>query len=147
MSDAPYLRLARWLEDQLAAVGENVTDFASRSGINRSVVARWKSGTHRPDIDNARRLAEAVRRPLLEVLVVAEIVTEEEARLQTAKADPGSLTNEQLIGEIRRRMIETERRPALSREEMVAEGITPSGEDASGGGELRVARGRPARAR
>ncbi|GAB3472222.1 helix-turn-helix domain-containing protein [Actinophytocola sediminis] len=133
MSDTlpPYTRFARWLEDQLAALEENVTDFARRSDIHRSVVARWKSGSHRPDVDNARRLAEATGRPLLEVLVVAEIMTEDEAKLQTAGVDPGALTSEQLLGELSRRLGDTPRRRSVS----AGPGRTPLHEPGDGDGD------------
>jgi hypothetical protein len=99
------------------------------------VIQRWKSGALRPDIDNARRLADALGRPLLEVLVAAEIVTEDEVHLCTNEADPSTLTNEQLLVEIGRRM-SGGGRGELTREEMAAypTRFEPVGESPNAGG-------------
>jgi transcriptional regulator with XRE-family HTH domain len=107
--------------DQLAARDWSVTDLANSSGLNRSGIQRWKAGTLRPDVDNARRLAEAFGRPLLEVLVAADILTEEEAKLQASIPDPASLSNQQLLLEVGRRLDGVELK-SISREQVEAEG-------------------------
>jgi transcriptional regulator with XRE-family HTH domain len=104
MTEPNFPRLSRWMTDQLAARDWGVTDLANASGLNRSGIQRWKAGTLRPDVDNARRLADAFGRPLLEVLVVADILTEEEAKLRTTTADPAALSNEQILVELSRRL-------------------------------------------
>lgn len=112
-----YGALARWLEDQLAARGWTVTDLANHSGLNRSGIQRWKSGALRPDMANARILADALGRPILELLVACEYLTAEEARQRNAApVDPVKLTDDQLLRELRRRIKRSD--VPLTREEM-----------------------------
>lgn len=117
MNETPYRGLGRWLDEQLAAREWGVSDLANHSGLNRSGIQRWKAGTHRPDIDNARILADAFGRPLLELLVAADYLTPEEARQRVAaRVDPSVLTNRQLLSEIERRL-------------NAAEGVAPTRDD------------------
>lgn len=142
MTEPSFPRLAQWMTDQLASRDWTVTDLANASGLNRSGIQRWKSGALRPDVDNARKLAEAFRRPLLEVLVAADILTEEEAKLQTTTADPTTLTNEQILVEVGRRMQVSGKR-AITVEEIAAhperyEPIGPSEEGDKGSAASRT---------
>lgn len=98
-------RFAAWLNHYLDKRGWTVSDLAKNAGLDRSGIQRWKSGQLRPNLDNARALADVFHRPLLEVLVAAEILTPDEAAEQpTAPPDLTTLSEDQLLAEVRRRM-------------------------------------------
>lgn len=81
-------------------------DFERASGIDRSRLVSWRDKGARPSIDNARVVARTFGVPLLEVLVVAEVLTEDEARTTAASpADPvRSAPTGALLREIERRL-------------------------------------------
>lgn len=101
----PYPKLARWIQDQLDRTGWTVTELVRRSNVDRSGLQRWKAGALRPSVENARALADACNRPILELLVAADYLTPDEARQRTdVQVAPESLTHEQLAAEVLRRM-------------------------------------------
>ena len=56
--------------------------LARRTGISAGVISKWLADTHKPDLENLRKLSTGIRRPLLEVLVAAGFLTSQEARLR-----------------------------------------------------------------
>ena len=95
-----------YLQDHLNGRDWTRADLARESGIGQSRLSRWMTGEALPGIENARHLANALGRPLLEVLVVARLITKQEARLDDATSgDPRTLADEQLITELRRRLV------------------------------------------
>lgn len=100
-----FQKFAAWLNHHLDKRGWTISDLSRESGLDRSGIQRWKSGQLRPNADNARALADTFHRPLLEVLVAAEILTPEEAAQQPiAHPDASALTDDELIEELRRRV-------------------------------------------
>lgn len=83
--------MATWPEYLEAAMKrariESNAELARRSGVNDSVISRWKSGVV-PSLDKIRRVAEALNRPFLEVAVAAGAMTPEEARMTSPPALP-----------------------------------------------------------
>ena len=67
-----------WLQRHLDERGWTPSDLARHAKINRSIISRWREGAQ-PEVPTARALAAALGRPLLEVLVAAELLTPEEA--------------------------------------------------------------------
>jgi transcriptional regulator with XRE-family HTH domain len=93
-SEAPgwpdYLQTA--MKDRGVA---NAAALSHDTGIDQTQISRWLRGIGQPSIENLRRLAPALRRPLLELMVEAGHVTREEARLRDA---PAAVPRAQLIG-------------------------------------------------
>jgi transcriptional regulator with XRE-family HTH domain len=95
-----YLRAAVDRNHEL----DTLAGLAQKSGISQSVISRWSRGETTPSVENARALAQALHRPLLEVLVAAGIVTEEEAAVAGNISDLTELSDEDLLAELRTRM-------------------------------------------
>lgn len=57
-------------------------DLSRASGIDQTQISRWLRGLGQPSLDNLRKLAPALRRPMLELVVASGHLTREEARLR-----------------------------------------------------------------
>ncbi|WP_131104061.1 helix-turn-helix transcriptional regulator [Ornithinimicrobium sufpigmenti] len=81
-------------------------DIQDRTGIDASNFSRWKTGqTPRPAL--VAQFARAYGRPVLEAFVAAEFLTPEEAAERPAAAPSlSTLTDDQLLAEVRARMSE-----------------------------------------
>lgn len=83
---------------------DNGADLARAANVNQANISRYLNGATRPTIDNARAIARAIGRPLLEVLVEGGALTPGEAgQPVAAKVDPASLSDTDLVAEIVRR--------------------------------------------
>lgn len=84
---------------------DNNTEAAKKSGISSSNFTRWKKGA-RADPDFVVKVARAYGVNVLEALVEAEFITEEEAKLRKVQVGGVTLkeaTNKQILDEILRR--------------------------------------------
>lgn len=97
---------AAYLRGQLDRHQWSAADLNRQSGLSQSLISRWLRGETAPGVDNARILASAFRRPLLEVLVAAGILTDKEARQKVTTARADALSDDELVAEVRRRMAE-----------------------------------------
>lgn len=70
--------LFRYLEALWEAEGATPTQWALRHGLSGPQLTRWKSG-QTPGIEYFRRIADATGRPILDVLVGAEVLSSDEA--------------------------------------------------------------------
>lgn len=96
---------ASYLADLLNERDQTAAGLARETGLSETTISRWLRGTATPALDNARIVAEGCRRPLLEVLVSAGLITPREARQRNAApVDLGALSDTQLLDEVRRRM-------------------------------------------
>lgn len=80
-------------------------DAAKQAGFNQSAFTRWKNGA-KADPDFVVKFARAFHLNVLEALVEAEFITENEANLKEVTVGGPALadaTNEQLLDEIMRR--------------------------------------------
>ena len=95
-----------YIQNELDARGWTGADFQRASGLSRTRVTEWRHGKG-VTVDGARAVAKAFGQPLLTVLVAAGIITAEEAKLRAAAApSPTQLTDDQLVGELMRRVKE-----------------------------------------
>ena len=80
-------------------------DVAAAAGVTAPTVSRWSRREQGVDPRAAATFARTNGRPVLEAFVAAGFLTPEEAN-ETPTATPslGSLTDEQLLHEVRRRM-------------------------------------------
>lgn len=79
VASLPSMAFVDYLEQTMARLGMDAEGFAGACGLSPSVVFRWRLG-YVPDIGNARKFAEVAGVPLLEVLVAAGRISEQEAR-------------------------------------------------------------------
>lgn len=93
-----------WAYVQRHAEGENNSVIARKVGLTPSSVGRWAKDT-RPDPIPAAAFARAYGRPVLEAFVAAGFLTPEEAKQRPSAAPSlASLTDDDLLNEVRRRM-------------------------------------------
>lgn len=79
-------------------------DIAAKIGVDQSHISRWKQG-YRPGVDFVVKTAEAYHRNVLEALVAAEVITEEQAQLREVRiVDPAELSTDALLEELRKRL-------------------------------------------
>lgn len=99
------------------------TAIAQAAGVDKVTVWRWKA---KPTPEAAIRLARAYSRPVAEALAAAGVITPEEASVTEVIVQSGmsEFDDEDLIGEIRRRMIRY-RTPEEEYEHMPEEATRP----------------------
>lgn len=91
-----YLRQA-----MLAAGYTRNSELAAVAGVGNPALSRWLKGTV-PDIENCRKLAEALRVPLLEILVVAGHLTPDEAAMADRPKAPDVVVVDEIDQMIRK---------------------------------------------
>lgn len=67
-------------------------DLAERIGVTQATVSRWESGERRPSRRMVRRLADALDRPVVELLThLDDAEAADDATLSAGRTDPGLL--------------------------------------------------------
>jgi len=97
-----------WSYVQKVTGGATQTAIAERTGIAQSSVNRWK--TVIPRSENVIAFAKAYRRPPLEALMAAGLVSDEDIELTQVPRDYAELTAEELVAEMGRIAAEMRRR-------------------------------------
>jgi len=92
-----------WLYVQDVTHHAQGIDIAARAGIDNSHVTRWKKGQN-PGGHFVVKFARAYERNVLEALVAAEYITEEEAALHEVRIGLDEFNTLQLIDEVRERV-------------------------------------------
>lgn len=79
-------------------------ELARATGISDSVISRWRRGESVPDLPNLRRLAVALRVPLLDLAVAAGHMSPAEARMRDQPKPPevpvGAGVDPELLAEL-----------------------------------------------
>lgn len=84
---------------------DNQKTVAAKIGVDQATVSRWKVADTPGKAENVIQLARGYGRPVLEAMVAAGFLTEAEAKVRPAAAPSlNSLSDDELVGEIRRRM-------------------------------------------
>lgn len=80
---------ATWLGHQLAQRDWRPADLivASDKRLTSSQVSRWLTATTGPDIDGLRHVARALRVPVLEAMVAANYLTQDEAGVTVVETE------------------------------------------------------------
>jgi hypothetical protein len=91
-----YEYVRRW------ATGESNERIASNIGVTGATVGRWK--LRAPNPRDVTAFCRYYDRPLLEGMIAAGFLTEEEAGQPLDTLDPRYLTDDQLVAEIARRL-------------------------------------------
>lgn len=93
-----------YLQDLLDRAEWTQADLGRAADIHPTLIGRWIKGQD-ISVPNARAVAAALNRPLLEVLIAAGILTAEEAKASDWEpSDATTLTDDQLAKEILRRL-------------------------------------------
>ncbi|OZM74025.1 hypothetical protein CFN78_06980 [Amycolatopsis antarctica] len=125
MSTQDFPSWYQYVQRRLDQLDMSTIAFEDKTGVSRTRLHGWKTGgAVRPDI--VRVVAEALDLPILQAFVVAGFLKPDEVG-QTAAApiDPMSLSNDEILGEVRRRMDAAEGGAGprfISREEIEAAG-------------------------
>lgn len=96
-----------YLRAELKKRDMSAYQLSEKTGIAQPVLSRWMGGKTVPTIDNLRPVAEALNLPLLELVVRAGLLTEEEAgaKLKLVSTTADKLSNDELLAEVGRRMV------------------------------------------
>lgn len=98
-------RWAEWVQQHLDALGWTNIDLARAAGIDRSLIGRWLNDGTRPTIESIRAVCRAFHRDIRQGLIMAGLFTEAEMQTSAPAApDVRLLGDEELLGEVRRRM-------------------------------------------
>lgn len=96
----------RWWKYITGIIGDSTySEAATKAGFDKSAFTRWKKGA-RADPDFVVKVARAYNANVLEALVAAEFITEEEAKLVEVapRLSLRLATDEQLTDELLRRL-------------------------------------------
>jgi transcriptional regulator with XRE-family HTH domain len=88
-------------------LGLNQAQLAVQVDANPASVSRWLKGEVSPDLAGlrfVRSTAEAFGVPLLEVMLAAEVLTEDELGVVRVAPDPDLLTDDELLQQLDKRM-------------------------------------------
>lgn len=72
----------KWMADRISERGVTQGQVAAYVGVEDSTVARWKSGSRRPTVQNCYSIAAYFRRPVREVLQLNDYPTEGDDTLE-----------------------------------------------------------------
>lgn len=98
----------RWWKYLQTLMGnQSQLEAAKFIGISKSNITRWKDGA-RAAPDFVVKVARAYNTNVLEALVEAEFITEEEAQLKevSANTDPRTIPHETISSEVERRLLQ-----------------------------------------
>lgn len=104
MTDQTQTRWGIYIEKRMDAIGWKNVDLARASGIDRSLIGRWRNEDTVPAIESVRSVAHAFGRDIREALIEAELFTEDEMQARTITPDIRLISDEELTEEVRRRM-------------------------------------------
>jgi transcriptional regulator with XRE-family HTH domain len=92
----------------MAARGWTAADLSKASGIDQSVIGRWRDRDARPTPENVRRAARGLGRNIREAIVAAGHYSAEELAERGRMNDPcddlSGVSHERLTGEVLARM-------------------------------------------
>lgn len=107
--DATFWDYVAWV-----AEGQSQVEIASKVGVDKATVWRWKDRRAKTDGATAIAFARAYGRPVLEALVAAGLITqaESEVRVVHVPVDPSTMSPDELQAELVRHVEELQSRAA-----------------------------------
>lgn len=106
-TDPYHPRMTTWwpyVQRHLDKHGWTPSDLSRQAEINRSIISRWKEGA-KPEVETARKVAQAFGRPLPEVLIASGLVSKEELAVDEIAMSPlDEVSDAELLAELGRRM-------------------------------------------
>lgn len=112
--------------------GQSQAEIAATTGVSGPTVSRWLSGTQGVNAQVVVQVARAYGQPVLGALVEAGYVTSDEAQERPAPAPSlNTLTDDELLAEIRQRLSQRGATDAPSQEPGTQTGGTPEQSEAA----------------
>ncbi|MEV0675543.1 helix-turn-helix domain-containing protein [Actinosynnema sp. NPDC050436] len=96
-------RLWKYIRRNLDDRGLTTGDLARATGVHRSRLTEWRQGRSM-SVPTARSIARLFDTSIVEVLVVAGLLFDDEVHLQRARPDSSLLTDAELMAELKRRL-------------------------------------------
>ena len=78
--------------------------LSKRAHLNPATVSRWFTDDAQPSIKNIRQVAESMGIPVVEAMLAADVLTEEELQVKIVAPDPDLLTDEEVLRQVAKRM-------------------------------------------
>lgn len=103
----------------MEALDLNAAEFSRRANLNGATVSRWFTAGVRPGIDAIRATAEALGVPIIEAMLAAEAITEEEVGVKIVAPDPDLLSDEEIARQVVKRLGRQHSAPQDEAEELV----------------------------
>jgi len=70
--------LYAWLETEWANMGIKPTAWCRKVGLADATIFRWRDEGCEPDVATLKKVAEALERPLIDILIAANYITPDE---------------------------------------------------------------------
>lgn len=94
-----------WAYVQQRTAGSTQKAISDETGVEQTVLSRWKLGRNRPEAQSVVEFARAIRRPPTEALVAAGYLRAAEVAASIEVVRPlTDLSDDELLAEVRRRM-------------------------------------------
>lgn len=93
-------RFGRWLDITMANRNVSGRALASKTGVNESVVSRWRSGMSTPGMESCARLADALGVDPLRMAVTAGVMSEHMAGVPALPMPPATAYRERVRSQI-----------------------------------------------
>lgn len=93
-----------WDYVQSIVATDRQREIARRAGVGETVISKWKSGTHEPDVKSVVKFAHAYGRPVLEALIAAGAITAEDAQVAVTIPHVAGIPDAVLIAELAARL-------------------------------------------
>lgn len=82
----------------------SATRLAAEVGVTPSSVSRWMTQDARPTPDRVQASAEALGVSVVEAMLAAEIISEDELGVTRVAPDPDLLSDEEILRQVEKRM-------------------------------------------
>lgn len=99
------------MQTKMDGKGWDKSTLSRKAHLNAATVSRWFIDDSQPSMENIRKAAEAFGAPVVEAMLAAEVLTEDELQVKIVAPDPNLLTDEELLRQVAKRM--DRRSPAL----------------------------------
>lgn len=121
---------------QQRTTGSTQKAISDETGVEQTVLSRWKLGRNRPEAQSVVEFARAIHRPPTEALVAAGYLRAAEVAASIEVVRPlTDLSDDDLLAEVRRRM--TGARNDLTTQATTTSGPTPTEGEKNGAGNPR----------
>lgn len=125
-----------WAYVQQRTTGSTQKAISDETGVEQTVLSRWKLGRNRPEAQSVVEFARAIHRPPTEALVAAGYLRAAEVAASIEVVRPlTDLSDDDLLAEVRRRM--TGARNDLTTQATTTSGPTPTEGEKNGAGNPR----------
>lgn len=99
--------MSKWstfLQQQLDVKDWDGATLAKRAGYSRSLITRWMREDVRPDPKTLRATSDALGVSIIEAMLAAEFLTEDEVGVTRVIPDPDLIPDDELVRQLARRL-------------------------------------------